>query len=188
MSVMVQGAGTMILLPQFKTHDVLQALSKHRATLFPGVPSMFVALNNSPEFPTVDLTSLRHCFSGAAPLPQEVQERFEAHIGGRLVEGYGMTEANACIITPLRGARGREASASPSQTLRPESSMLRRACEPCRQAKSVSWWCNVHSNYTAIGAKRTTLLRCCGMGGFIPAISPVWMKTGFSTSWIVRRK
>ena len=105
MSVMVQGAGTMILLPQFRTHDVLQALSKHRATLFPGVPSMFVALNNAPELPTADLTSVRHCFSGAAPLPQEVQERFEAHIGGRLVEGYGMTEANACIITPLRGAR-----------------------------------------------------------------------------------
>jgi long-chain acyl-CoA synthetase len=105
MSVMVQGAGTMILLPQFRTHDVLQALSKHRATLFPGVPSMYVALNNSPELPSVDLTALRHCFSGAAPLPLEVQERFEAHIGGRLVEGYGMTEANACIITPLRGAR-----------------------------------------------------------------------------------
>jgi len=95
----------MILLPQFRTHDVLQALSNHRATLFPGVPSMYVALNNSPELPSVDLTSLRHCFSGAAPLPQEVQDRFEAHIGGRLVEGYGMTEANACIITPLRGAR-----------------------------------------------------------------------------------
>jgi long-chain acyl-CoA synthetase len=105
MSVMVQGAGTMILLPQFRTHDVLQALSKHRATLFPGVPSMYVALNNSPELPTVDLSSLRHCFSGAAPLPQDVQERFEAHIGGRLVEGYGMTEANACIINPLRGIR-----------------------------------------------------------------------------------
>jgi long-chain acyl-CoA synthetase len=107
MSVMVQGAGTMILLPQFKTHDVLHAIGRHRATLFPGVPSMYVALNNSPELPRVDLTSLRHCFSGAAPLPQEVQERFEAHIGGRLVEGYGMTEANACIITPLRGTRKR---------------------------------------------------------------------------------
>jgi long-chain acyl-CoA synthetase len=107
MSLMVQGAGTMILLPQFKTHDVLHAMSKHRATLFPGVPSMYVAVNNSPELPRADLTSLRHCFSGAAPLPQEVQERFEAHIGGRLVEGYGMTEANACIINPLRGARKR---------------------------------------------------------------------------------
>src|SRR5262245_35022927 len=107
MSVMVQGAGTMILLPQFRTHDVLQALSKHRATLFPGVPSMYVALNNSPELPMVDLSSLRHCFSGAAPLPQQVQERFEAHIGGRLVEGYGMTEVNACIVTPLRGVRKR---------------------------------------------------------------------------------
>jgi long-chain acyl-CoA synthetase len=107
MSVMVQGAGTMILLPQFKTHDVLHAMSRHHATLFPGVPSMYVALNNSPELQRVNLKSLRHCFSGAAPLPQEVQERFEAHIGGRLVEGYGMTEANACIITPLRGTRKR---------------------------------------------------------------------------------
>jgi long-chain acyl-CoA synthetase len=105
MSLMVHGAGTMILLPQFRTHDVLRALSKYRATLFPGVPSMYVALNNSPELPRVNLKSLRHCFSGAAPLPQEVQQRFEAHIGGHLVEGYGMTEANACIITPLRGAR-----------------------------------------------------------------------------------
>jgi len=105
MSVMVHGAGTMILLPQFKTHDVLRAISKHRATLLPGVPSMYVALNNAVELPRVNLRSLRHCFSGAAPLPQEVQERFEAYIGGRLVEGYGMTEANACIITPLRGRR-----------------------------------------------------------------------------------
>ncbi|MGH8057779.1 MAG: AMP-binding protein, partial [Candidatus Entotheonellia bacterium] len=105
MSVMVQGGGTMVLLPQFKTSDVLQAISKHRATLFPGVPSMYVALNNAADFPRYDLTSLRHCFSGAAPLPQEVQERFEARTGGRLVEGYGMTEANACIITPLRGLR-----------------------------------------------------------------------------------
>jgi long-chain acyl-CoA synthetase len=97
----------MILLPQFNTSDVLHAINNYRATLFPGVPSMYVALNNSPELPRVDLTALRHCFSGAAPLPQEVQERFEAHISGRLVEGYGMTEANACIITPLRGARKR---------------------------------------------------------------------------------
>jgi long-chain acyl-CoA synthetase len=107
MNVMVEGAGTMLLLPQFNTSDVLHAMSNYRATLFPGVPSMYVALNHSPELPRVDLTFLRHCFSGAAPLPQEVQERFEAHISGRLVEGYGMTEANACIITPLRGARKR---------------------------------------------------------------------------------
>ena len=105
MSLMVHGAGTMILLPQFRTTDVLQAMGKYRATLFPGVPSMYVALNNSPQLRRVNLKPLRHCFSGAAPLPQEVQQRFEAHIGGHLVEGYGMTEANACIITPLRGTR-----------------------------------------------------------------------------------
>jgi long-chain acyl-CoA synthetase len=105
MNLMVQGAGTMVLLPQFKTHDVLQAISRYRATLFPGVPSMYVALNNAPDLSRFDLTSLRHCFSGAAPLPREVQETFEARTGGRVVEGYGMTEVNACIITPLRGLR-----------------------------------------------------------------------------------
>ncbi|HEX2276036.1 MAG TPA: long-chain fatty acid--CoA ligase [Candidatus Tectomicrobia bacterium] len=105
MSLMVHGAGTMVLLPQFRTGDVLRAVSKYRATLFPGVPSMYVALNNSPELRRVNLKSLRHCFSGAAPLPQEVQQRFEAHIGGHLVEGFGMTEANACVINPLRGTR-----------------------------------------------------------------------------------
>jgi long-chain acyl-CoA synthetase len=105
MSLMVQGAGTMVLLPQFKTRDVLQAISRYRATLFPGVPSMYVALNNAPDLSRFDLTSLRHCFSGAAPLPREVQETFEARTGGRVVEGYGMTEVNACIITPLRGLR-----------------------------------------------------------------------------------
>jgi long-chain acyl-CoA synthetase len=105
MSLMVHGAGTMILLPQFRTHDVLHAIRKYRATLFPGVPSMYVALNNSLGRGRVNLKSLRHCFSGAAALPQEVQAQFEAHIAGHLVEGYGMTEANACIITPLRGVR-----------------------------------------------------------------------------------
>jgi long-chain acyl-CoA synthetase len=105
MSLMVHGAGTMILLPQFKTRDVLQAISKYRATLFPGVPGMYVAMNNAPELARVNLQSLRYCFSGAAPLPHEVQVRFEAHTGGRLIEGYGMTEANACIVTPLRGVR-----------------------------------------------------------------------------------
>jgi long-chain acyl-CoA synthetase len=64
-----------------------------------------VALNNTPEIARADLSSLRHCFSGAAPLPRDVQERFEAHTGARLVEGYGMTEVNACIATPLRGKR-----------------------------------------------------------------------------------
>jgi long-chain acyl-CoA synthetase len=66
---------------------------------------MYVALNNAPDLSRFDLTSLRHCFSGAAPLPREVQETFEARTGGRVVEGYGMTEVNACIITPLRGLR-----------------------------------------------------------------------------------
>jgi long-chain acyl-CoA synthetase len=55
----------------------------------------------------VNLRSLRHCFSGAAPLPQDVQERFEATIGGHLIEGYGLTEANACIVNPVRGQRKR---------------------------------------------------------------------------------
>ncbi len=86
-------AGTLILLPRFNTKDVLQAIERYRVTTFGGVPTMYIAINNSPETPKYDLSSIRACISGAAPLPQEVAHEFERLTGGRLREGYGLTEA-----------------------------------------------------------------------------------------------
>jgi long-chain acyl-CoA synthetase len=71
---------------------VLASIDKHRATFYPGVPTMFVGFNNFPGREKYDLSSLRFAASGAAPLPPEVQERFEAITGGKMVEAYGLTE------------------------------------------------------------------------------------------------
>ena len=73
---------------------LLKLIDKRRPALFPGVPTMYIAIVNHPDVARYDLKSIRACVSGAAPLPAEVKRRFEAISGGHLVEGYGLTEAS----------------------------------------------------------------------------------------------
>jgi long-chain acyl-CoA synthetase len=88
-------AGTMVLIPDPRdTDDILKTIEKHRPTLYPGVPAMYVAINNHPQVGEYDLGSIKACNSGAAALPVEVQERFQELTGARLVEGYGLSEAS----------------------------------------------------------------------------------------------
>lgn len=84
----------MILLPKFEIKRVLKTIEKQRPTLFPGAPTMYIGLINYPHIRKYDLSSIESCISGAASLPVEVQEKFEALTGGKLVEGYGLTEAS----------------------------------------------------------------------------------------------
>ncbi len=106
MNLCVSLSGTMVLLPQFRVKEVLETIAKYRPTIFPGVPTMYVAINNYPGVGKYDLRSIKACLSGAAPLPVEVQNRFEALTGARLVEGYGLTEASPVThANPLYGAR-----------------------------------------------------------------------------------
>ncbi len=97
---------TMVLLPKFDLMQVLEAIKKHKPTLFPGVPAMYTAINNAPNVRSFGLNSIKACISGAAPLPVEVQEAFEKLTRGRLVEGYGLTEASPIThANPLYGTR-----------------------------------------------------------------------------------
>ena len=106
MNLAVKMAATMILLPRFNTKDVLEAIQKHRPTLFPGVPTMYVAIANHPDVKKYNLSSIKACISGAAALPIEVAKTFEALTGGKLVEGYGLTEAAPVTHTnPIYGQR-----------------------------------------------------------------------------------
>ncbi|MBI2902898.1 MAG: long-chain fatty acid--CoA ligase [Candidatus Methylomirabilis oxyfera] len=106
MNLCISLGHTMILLPHFKVKEVLETIVKYRPTIFPGVPTMYVAINNFPEVGKYNLRSIKACLSGAAPLPVEVQTRFEALTGARLVEAYGLTEASpATHVNPLYGAR-----------------------------------------------------------------------------------
>ena len=93
MSLGILRAGKLILMPRFDLPRVLKAVEKERASLFPGVPRLYIAINESPETPKHDLRSIKACLSGAAPLPGAVAEKFERITGGELVEGFGMTEA-----------------------------------------------------------------------------------------------
>jgi long-chain acyl-CoA synthetase len=99
-------AATLLILPGFQTQEVLNTIRRHRPTLFPGVPSMYTALNDFPGVRRFRLDSIRACISGAAPLPVEVQEAFEKLTRGRLVEGYGLTEASPTThANPIHGRR-----------------------------------------------------------------------------------
>ncbi|WP_166244438.1 long-chain-fatty-acid--CoA ligase [Paenibacillus turpanensis] len=99
-------AGTLILLPRFEVKQVLEAIHKHKPTIFPGAPTMYIALINHSELSSYDLSSIQVCISGSAPLPLEVQERFEELTGGRLIEGYGLTEASPVThANPIWGRR-----------------------------------------------------------------------------------
>jgi long-chain acyl-CoA synthetase len=99
--------GKMILIPnpRILVH-VLKSINKHKPTLYPGVPAQYVAVTNHPEIGKYDLSTIRACISGAAGLPPEVQEGFERLTGGKLVEGYGLSEASPVThCNPIYGKR-----------------------------------------------------------------------------------
>lgn len=93
MNLSLLAAAAMVLLPQFKTKDVVKAIRRYHPTLFPGIPTMYLAIIRGAGRHTDDLKSIKYCISGAAPLPAQVQSDFEAITGGKLVEGYGLSEA-----------------------------------------------------------------------------------------------
>jgi long-chain acyl-CoA synthetase len=102
----VRLGAALVLQPRFNLDGVLAAIDRFRPTLFPGVPTMYVAINNAVEKGGHDLSSIKACLSGAAPLPMEVAERFERFSGGRLVEGYGLSESSpVAIANPIYGKR-----------------------------------------------------------------------------------
>lgn len=94
LNVPVSLGSALILKPQFKTLDVLKSIKKYKPTIFPGSPSMYVAINNFPGVRKYGIRTIKACISGSAPLPVEVQEAFEKLTKGKLVEGYGLTEAS----------------------------------------------------------------------------------------------
>ena len=100
-------AAAMVLMPNPRDiSQMAKAIATHRVTMFPGVPAMFNAINNFPGVDTVDLSSVTSCFSGSAPLPTDVLERFERLTGSKIVEGFGLTETSPVTHTnPLKGTR-----------------------------------------------------------------------------------
>ncbi len=105
MNIPIAIGATIILLPVFELQQVLDHIKTYKPSIFPGVPSIYSLINQAPGVRAYGLSSIKACISGAAPLPIEVQEAFEKLTRGRLVEGYGLTEASPVThANPLTGA------------------------------------------------------------------------------------
>ncbi len=105
MNVGIWAAASIVLIPDARdlTH-ILESINRHRPSIYPGVPALYMALINAPGLEQYDIRSIRACVSGAAPLPPDTQRRFQALTGGKLVEGYGLSEASPVThANPIRG-------------------------------------------------------------------------------------
>ena len=102
----VAAGASIAMVPRFDAGQVLKTIERYGATGFPGVPTMFQALLDHPDLPKTDLSSLKVCISGGAPMPAPVHEKFEQVTGVRLVEGYGLTESAGVVsVNPYAGTR-----------------------------------------------------------------------------------
>ena len=103
----MSAGATMVMVPNPRDiPDVLETIHKTSPTIFPGVPTLYNAINNRPEVKEgkVSLRSIKACISGSAPLLRETKETFEALSGGKVFEGFGLSEApTATHCNPLNG-------------------------------------------------------------------------------------
>jgi long-chain acyl-CoA synthetase len=107
MSLAMYIGAQLVIVPNPRHIDmVMEVIHKERASIFPGVPTMYIGIINHPQVKNYNLKSVDACISGAAPLPMDVQLQFGEITGGRLVEGYGLTEAAPVThCNPVSGER-----------------------------------------------------------------------------------
>ena len=104
MNYPILSAATMILLPQFKSKEVVTTIRRYHPTQLPGIPTMYIAIMREIGKHAADLRSIKYCISGAMGLPAKVRKDWEALTGGKLVEGYGLSEAAPVThCNPLNG-------------------------------------------------------------------------------------
>jgi long-chain acyl-CoA synthetase len=104
MNFSVRNALEIVALPRFELEATLKLINKKKPHYFPAVPAIYNAINNHKKLAKFDLSSLKSCISGGAPLPVEVKKNFEKKSGCVVVEGYGLTESSPVVCAnPLVG-------------------------------------------------------------------------------------
>ena len=104
MNLGIAKGAKIILMPRFQLQEALKLIDKEKPTMMPAVPTIFMAMLNAPNIKSFDLSSLRFCISGGAPLPLEVKLSFEKLAGCKVVEGYGLSEASPVLTcNPIEG-------------------------------------------------------------------------------------
>lgn len=104
MNFALQEGAEIVIMPRFVLDDAMKLIDKTEPTVMPGVPTMFIAMLGHPRLKSFDLSSLKYCVSGGAPLPVDVKEQFETVTGCKVVEGYGLSEASPSVTcNPVEG-------------------------------------------------------------------------------------
>ncbi len=104
MNAALLAGGEIFLIPRFSAKAVAKAIQKYKPSFFIGVPAMFVQLSHLPDIERYNFSSLKGIFVGAAPLTQAIKDEFERKTGGRMIEGYGLTESTTAIMAnPYHG-------------------------------------------------------------------------------------
>ncbi len=106
MNTGIWSGSALVLMPRYRAKDAVKMIEKYHPTIFPGVPTMYLGVAQEIEQRGGDIGSVRICISGSAPLPKEAQAAFEKLSGGKVVEGYGLSEASPVThCNPLYGER-----------------------------------------------------------------------------------
>jgi long-chain acyl-CoA synthetase len=104
MNFAIATASEIIIMPRFVLNDAMAMITRTKPTMMPGVPTMFIAMLNHPKLASYDLSSLKFCLSGGAPLLLETRRKFAALGGCKLIEAYGLSETSPAVtINPLDG-------------------------------------------------------------------------------------
>jgi long-chain acyl-CoA synthetase len=94
MNLSIYTASESIMLPRFDLEEVLNTIKNEQPTVFPGVPTMYIAITNHPRAEEYGINSIDVCNSGSAPMPVELLREFERKTGSKILEGYGLSEAS----------------------------------------------------------------------------------------------
>ena len=104
MNVGIAKAAKIVMLPRFELNEALKLIDREKPTMMPAVPTIFMAIMHHPRLKDFNVSSLRFCISGGAPLPLEVKLKFEQLTGCSVVEGYGLSEASPVVTcNPIDG-------------------------------------------------------------------------------------
>lgn len=106
MNYMIYLQSTMYIVSKFNSQETLTLLNKHQITMFPGTPTIYLAVNHNERIKEYDISSIHTCISGSAPLPVEVKNQFEQLTGAKVVDAYGLSEASPVTHSnPINGVR-----------------------------------------------------------------------------------
>lgn len=111
MNLSIYMAWNNVLIPKPQPEPLIEALMKYRPSFLPLVPTMYIGILNHPSINKIDLSFVKGCFSGSAPLPLDVIKQFEEKTGTVICEGFGMTESSPVThINPFEQGRTKPGS------------------------------------------------------------------------------